>query len=200
VASKTESKPTSGFAFGDQKPAVATPEKKESTAFKISATDTKPSSGFSFGASSTPVNKPVNTSFGDKLSPPSAAINKDTSSKFSSSSDTIPAVKPTASSFSFGAKADNSNSSDSSSSKSNMAGFAATFGGAPKTTLTQEAGETEYNEDFLAHLQALNKQVTQWIQKHINENSYVILSPVFKVINEFYIESVSLPGQNLVKM
>lgn len=36
------------------------------------------------------------------------------------------------------------------------------------------------NPEFLAHLKALNVQITEWIRRHIDDNPLVILSPVFK--------------------
>jgi len=191
VSGKTESM-SSGFSFGDKK---TDGDKGDSSAFKIGggvgAGESKSTGGFSFGGSSTPKvsvgdNKTSTQQFG--------AFTKDSSSIFSSSvgSDNA-AAKPAAGGFTFGSgKSDNSNSSDSSSSKGNLAGFAfganttpatkiTAFGTEKKEAVTAETdNRLEYSEEFLAHLKALNKQVTQWIQKHINDNSYVILSPVFK--------------------
>merc|ERR1719383_1242642 len=45
---------------------------------------------------------------------------------------------------------------------------------------SQVGGETEYEDDYLSHLKALNIQVTDWIKKHVEENPLIILSPVFK--------------------
>ena len=42
--------------------------------------------------------------------------------------------------------------------------------------------DVEYSSEYLSHLSALNKQVTQFIKNHIDDNALVILTPVFKVI------------------
>jgi hypothetical protein len=45
---------------------------------------------------------------------------------------------------------------------------------------TTDKAAADVNPEFLAHLKALNVQVTEWIRRHIEENPLVILSPVFK--------------------
>jgi len=48
-----------------------------------------------------------------------------------------------------------------------------------ESSVTEKKG-TEYDEQYLAHLKALNLQVTDWIKKHVDENPLIILSPIFQ--------------------
>jgi len=93
-----------------------------------------------------------------------------TSSGFKFGSST-PSSNPSAavSGFIFGSSKTNS---ESSNSNSNTA----------QTSNVVEAVKKpdEYSKEFLAHLKALNVQVSAWIKTHIEKNPYVFLTPVFK--------------------
>jgi nuclear pore complex protein Nup50 len=68
----------------------------------------------------------------------------------------------------------------SSSSSSSPATVAAQPPAVSTAAATADKAASVVDPDFLAHLKALNVQVTEWIRRHIEDNPLVILSPVFK--------------------
>jgi len=126
-----------------------------------------------------------------------------TSEKKTDSASISASKQPVTAGFAFGLKSENSsNSNDSSSSKSsnlNSFGFSAKPAGSDTNMKKSEAvigsrseslttvsktlpgeDDVEYSSEYLSHLSALNKQVTQFIKNHIDDNALVILTPVFK--------------------
>merc|ERR1711936_804094 len=44
------------------------------------------------------------------------------------------------------------------------------------------------SKEYLAHLKALNMQVASWINKHLEQNPLVLLTPVFKDYDKHLVE------------
>jgi len=133
----------------------------------------KETTGFSFGSSkiASIESKPSSGMFG--TSAPSSFVNGQASSNSafgkSTESSTAFGSKSSENSAAFGSK-----STDSSTPKE----ASRPFGSKPVTNNVEDT--PEYDEDYLAHLKALNVQVTEWIKKHVDDNPLVILSPIFK--------------------
>merc|ERR1719239_697107 len=59
-----------------------------------------------------------------------------------------------------------------------------------------EGNKEIYSDEYLAHLKALNLQVTDWIKRHVTDNPLVLLSPVFQDYEKHLAElSVKYPVQ-----
>ena len=142
--------------------------------------------------SSPKADKPAAFSFGAK-----------SSSDSSNSSESTSQGKASFGSFSFGAKPseaeptkipETNGKRSSTASGLNKDTAETTSFGSKKPFLSDESGKNsaapnlsnnaesigEYDEQYLAHLKALNLQVTEWIKRHVEENPLVILSPVFQ--------------------
>merc|ERR1712172_454498 len=103
-----------------------------------------------------------------------------------------PAVKPalggviTSSGFKFGSSTPSSNPSTAVSgfifgSKTNSESSNSNSNSAQTSNVVEAVKKPdEYSKEFLAHLKALNVQVSAWIKTHIEKNPYVFLTPVFK--------------------
>ncbi len=96
---------------------------------------------------------------------PGSKANSDTKTK----ETTLGSV--TSSGFKFGA----SPASNSSSGFS----FGSTNNKSPAKS-SNDTDKEEFSKEYLAHLKALNVQVSTWIKNHVDKNPYVFLSPIFK--------------------
>ena len=200
--------PVSGFVFGT--PSV---EKSSSSVFAFGSNSSpKTASASAFGTNEISA-KSSSFSFGNI--PSSEKVEKPTGFAFISESKDTPAeTKSSAGEFSFGSEPSVSSVSNEqvvANGKSSNSGAGPTVFSAAKPFNSESSGNSglkdgaeskEYNSDYLAHLKALNLQVTEWIKRHIEENPLVILSPVFqdyekhlKEISEKYPSKTSVTQQ-----
>ena len=126
-------------------------------------------SGFDFMSKSS-----TNSSVGGSSAFSPAAFKMPTSSAPSGESEvsfksTSSSSSSTTASFSFG-----SNSTQSTSNKSNGIAESAT-----KFTTGSSAADAN-NKTYLSNLKALNEGVSKWVQKHLDQNIYINLIPVFE--------------------
>lgn len=209
-------KPTGGFSFGSAEKSKDT--SSSGFVFGAPATEKSTSSVFAFGSNSNP--KPASVpafgtnessaksssfSFGSGSSTPSSEkVSKPVGFAFMSNSKDTTEPKSSKAEFSFGSKSSESGATVNLNGKSSE--FGASVSSTPilgsaksaessfgNSSSKDNVESNEYNEDYLAHLKALNLQVTEWIKRHVEENPLVLLSPVFldyekhlKVISEKY--------------
>lgn len=199
-AEKSKDTSSSGFVFG----APAT-EKSTSSVFAFgSNSNPKPADAPAFGANESSA-KSSSFSFGSGSSTPSSEkVSKPVGFAFMSNCKDTTEPKSSKAEFSFGSKSSESGATVNLNGKSSEFGESVSstpiLGSAKSTessfgnSSSKDGVESnEYNEDYLAHLKALNLQVTEWIKRHVEENPLVLLSPVFldyekhlKVISEKY--------------
>ena len=209
-------KPTGGFSFGSAEKSKDT--SSSGFVFGAPATEKSTSSVFAFGSNSNP--KPASVpafgtnessaksssfSFGSGSSTPSSEkVSKPVGFAFMSNSKDTTEPKSSKAEFSFGSKSSESGATVNLNGKSSEFGASVSstpiLGSAKSAEISfgnssskDNVESNEYNEDYLAHLKALNLQVTEWIKRHVEENPLVLLSPVFldyekhlKVISEKY--------------
>jgi nuclear pore complex protein Nup50 len=183
VEKTSKESPASGFVFGGA-PAA---EKSSSSVFAFGSNSSpKPSAVPAFGATESSAKSPSFSFGGSSTTPDSEPSKADKPAGFafmSKSNDTTSAAKDP---VTLNGKSSVFGAGVSAKASTPMFGAVKAFSSdkaesTPANSSSKGGGDSkEYNEDYLAHLKALNLQVTEWIKRHIEENPLVLLSPVFQ--------------------
>jgi len=184
-AKPAESAPTESFSFGNafgSKPVEAKAPEKASSSSEFSfgpkksaetgspKTTVAPAPLGSFAFGSAPMDKKSDDVLEKKTSAPSniGSSSSENPSGFSFGATKVSEKTSSSSATSFG----NSNSVNLVTQVDETSGSGSSGAGSPT--------RTPPSKEYLAHLKALNMQVASWINKHLEQNPLVLLTPVFK--------------------
>ncbi|TRY72560.1 hypothetical protein TCAL_13871, partial [Tigriopus californicus] len=186
--------PGGGFKFGGLSATTTTTSSSTSSGFKFGSSEvqatsssqsTPLASGFKFGSPATTSNEtlPASTGAGGF--------------KFGSTA-TNAEPKGSAQGFSFGAN--NAVDSDGPSPAKKGFNFGSSSSMASSTmnnaSSASDSKKTAYSDKYCHQLKCLNQQISEWIKKHVDENPFVLLTPIFADYEKYLEELEPLKSPN----